>query len=422
MISKVRGTQDILDTRLFNFVIQTAKKHLDLHGFAEIVLPILEHTELFKRSLGLHTDVVSKEMFIIANADADTEESICLRPEATASTMRAFVEHRTNLQTPWKVFTWGPMFRYERPQKGRFRQFNQINIEIIDAVSISYDVYLIAMLDRLFQERFLLENFALTINFLGCPADRQAYKKVLFDFLSSIESQLCSNCIERKQKNIMRVFDCKQSSCQALYTKAPFIADHLCSTCNAEWQQLKMQLELLSVSYSYVPTLVRGLDYYDKTVFEFVSDSLGAQKAFCSGGRYDHLASQLGSDQEYPSLGASIGMERLLLLLEPMQDKLSLSQLLPLQVVIPLDVKQHRLALLLADELTLNGIHCDIFFDGSLKSMMRKANKMGAQHVLLIGDEEQASGTVTIKNMMTGTEEKINQIDLVNHIKKYRRV
>lgn len=416
MITKVRGTQDIVDTRLFNFVVQTTKKHLELYHFSEIILPILEHVELFKRSLGLHTDVVSKEMFTIATADQ--EESICLRPEVTASTIRAFLEHQANLQTPWKVFTWGPMFRHERPQKGRFRQFNQINVEIIDAASITFDAYLIALFDRLFQEKFLLENFALTINFLGCPDDRKKYREILYAFLNTVQDKICADCKVRKEKNIMRVFDCKVETDQQLYRKAPFIADHLCQQCATEWDQVKKQLELLSISYTYVPTLVRGLDYYDKTVFEFVSDALGAQKAFCSGGRYNNLASQLGSQQEFPSLGGSIGIERLLLLLEPIQDKLLLPQLPALHVVLPLQEQQHSLALLLADELAVHGLCVDVFFDGSLKSMMRKANKLGAHYALLVGSEEQEKGLVTVKNMRTGAEEKIEQAKLIEYLKK----
>ncbi len=415
MMNTIRGTQDFLDMSLFDFITQAARKHLQNYHHTEISTPILEPTELFKRSLGLHTDVVSKEMFTVL---ASGDEQICLRPEATASTMRCFLEHHGQLLTPWKVFSIGPMFRHERPQKGRFRQFHQINVEIIDAPTITNDALLVTMLDRFFQQTLSLDTFALTINFLGCPEDRAQFKNKLHTFLTSIGQSICANCTERKEKNIMRVFDCKNPMCQEQYRKAPHIADNLCTQCAQEWRQLKEQLEALSVSYTYLPTLVRGLDYYDKTVFEFVSGALGAQNAFCSGGRYDHLADVLGSKTTYPSLGAALGIERLMLLLEPHKDKLNMPQPPALAVIIPLENPQHTLALLLADELHANNVATDVLLDGSLKSMMRKANKMGAQHVILIGSEEQAAGTVVLKNMITGQEERIAQRDVITHLKK----
>ena len=242
MFGKIRGTQDFLDLSLFNFIIDTAKKYLGCHHFTEIATPILESTDLFKRSLGLETDVVTKQMFTIATHATGSEsqkesDSICLRPEATASTMRAFLEHSIN-QSPWKVFTWGPMFRYERPQKGRFRQFHQINLEIIDAASIWHDAQLIILLDRLFSGPFMLENYALLINFLGCPEDRKLYKLKLDTYLATVFDALCTTCQVRKTKNIMRVLDCKNTQCQELFGKAPHIADHVCKNCGQEWQQL----------------------------------------------------------------------------------------------------------------------------------------------------------------------------------------
>jgi histidyl-tRNA synthetase len=416
MVSKIRGTQDFLDLILFNFIVDTTKKYLMCHHFTEIATPILESTELFKRSLGLETDVVTKQMFTIATQKE--EELMCLRPEATASTMRAFLEH--SIQTfPWKVFSWGPMFRYERPQKGRFRQFHQINMEIINTPSTWYDAYLITLLDRLFSQRFQLQNYALLINFLGCQADRQRFKTVLEAYLNSVKHNLCETCLVRKEKNILRVFDCKNSVCQEQYRNAPKIADHVCTECAQEWKQVQETLQELSVTFSVEPTLVRGLDYYDKTAFEFVSTELGAQSAFCGGGRYNHLAGQLGSKTEYPALGASIGIERLMLLLEPLKNILPLPQQPGIQVVVPMGPEQQNLALFIADELQNNGLCTDVLLDGgSLKSMLRKANKIGAQHVLIIGQEEQETGTVMVKNMQTGAEERIAQTALVAYLKR----
>lgn len=415
MISRIKGTHDVLDVKLFNFIIDQAKHLLQCYHFSEIITPILEATELYKRSLGLETDIVTKEMFTLATQD---QETICLRPEATAATMRAFLEH--SIQTrPWKVFSWGPMFRHERPQKGRYRQFNQISIEIIGSKAVAHDVQCIAMLDHFFSKLLKIDSYALIINFLGCFEDRQRFKPILYKFLTTIQDQLCPQCLMRKEKNIMRVFDCKTPTCQILYRQAPRMTDHLCSVCTIEWQQVQDQLTLLSVSYSYNPHLVRGLDYYDKTVFEFVSDNLGSQTAFCSGGRYDSLAQQLGSTQEVPGVGAAIGVERLLLLLEQHKDQLILPEEPSLQVIIPLSADQQSLALLVADELYAAGLSTEVLLENdSIKSMLRKANKMGARFALLLGSDEQAAREVTVKNMITGTEEKIKQVDVVTYLKK----
>ena len=411
MIQRIKGTQDHLDLTLWTFLLNETRKHLEKYNFSEIRTPILEPLELFKRSLGLETDVVSKEMYTV-NGD----ESICLRPEATASTMRAFINEGVQ-QTPWKVYMWGPMFRHERPQKGRFREFHQINVEVIGSHSITQDVQFITMLDRFFHETFKLDTYALLINFLGCLSDRTEYKKKLYVFLEDHEGELCPTCITRKERNIMRIFDCKNPDCQALYQKAPVLTDHLCSDCNKEWQTLKDSLELLSVSYSHKPTLVRGLDYYDKTVFEFVSTDLGAQNAFCGGGRYNSLAQEIGSNEQYPSLGASIGMERMLLLLEEKKEKLPLPIKPALHVIMPLSQEQQVLGVLIADELLARNLCTDILLEGdSVKSMMRKANKLGAQYALLIGPDEQAQKVVTVKQMMTGQEEKVHQKDLISYL------
>ncbi len=411
MIQRVKGTQDLLDLTLFNFLISEAKLHLERYNFIEISTPVLEPVELFKRSLGLETDVVSKEMYTLA-----ADESICLRPEATASCVRAFVNNGIS-QTPWKVFMWGPMFRHERPQKGRYREFHQISIEVIGSESVYQDVHFLKMLDRFFHETLHLDTYALMINFLGCSDDRAAYKKKLYAFLEKYEDTLCSTCKVRKERNIMRIFDCKNPQCQELYLKAPFIADHLCKACEGELQELKDNLEHMSVSYSYQPTLVRGLDYYDKTVFEFVSTELGAQNAFCGGGRYNQLAQQIGAKKDQPSLGASIGIERVLLLLERIKEQLPLPVQPALHVIIPLTQEQYTLALLIADELQARNLCTDILLEGdSVKSMMRKANKLGAKYALLVGPDEQAKKVVTLKNMQTGDSKEVHQKDLLSFL------
>lgn len=418
MIPRVKGTQDCIDLILFNFVIAESKKHLLRYHFTEIQTPIIEYLDLFQRSLGQHTDVVSKEMFIIESRQESDEERICLRPEITAPTMRTFIDSSIQ-QTPWKVFSYGPCFRYERPQKGRFRQFNQITMEIIGATSIAQDVQFIMMLDRFFHETLHIASYSLVINFLGCFQDRIQFRAILKKFMDSPQAQgVCTQCQERKERNILRIYDCKNSDCQAMYRSAPRMTDHLCVECDQEWKQLQQQLSLLSVSYVHKPTLVRGLDYYNKTVFEFVSKNLGAQDTFCGGGRYNQLAKELGAAQDFPSIGAAIGIERLLLLLEPYKERLALPVLPPLHIIIPLSGEQHALALLLADTVRSHDLCVDVLFEGSLKSMMRKASKLGAAYVLILGETEQQTKKVVVKNMVTGQEESVEQIAVVECLKK----
>lgn len=412
MISRVKGTQDVLDMTLFNFIINQAQKHLQAHHFHEISTPILEPVELFKRALGTYTDVVTKEMYCFKSSEQEESEEICLRPEVTASTVRAFVENHID-QIPWKVFSWGPMFRRERPQKGRYRQFHQVSIEVIGSASISQDALFIKMLDRFFSDTLKLNNYAVQLNFLGCSEDRERYKEKLHAFLQKHNHEICGTCRERAEKNIMRVFDCKNEGCAQVYQNAPVITGHLCAACVQEWTQLQEQLALISVSYVPVPTLVRGLDYYHKTVFEFVSANLGAQNTFCGGGRYHQLVQYCGGKEDQPCVGAAMGIERLILLIEPLRNSLALAHERAIYAVIPTTTAQDTLGLLVADQLVGNGLAVDVLFDGSLKSRMRKAHKMGAAATILIGPDEQAKREVTIKNMQTGEEKRVAQIDLV---------
>ncbi len=417
MVARVRGTRDITDPRLLLFAIETITKQLRSYHFQQIITPILEPVALFKRSLGTETDVVSKEMFIVSSSSAAKgEDEICLRPEATASVVRAFIEE--GIQTvPWKVFLMGPMFRYERPQKGRYREFYQCSLEVIGAASLAYDAQLLSMLDRLFRDKCKLQGYAIHLNFLGCPSDRVAFREKLGTFLDAHKDQLCATCHIRRNSNILRVLDCKNEDCQQLYTKAPSLVDSLCSTCASDWQELQHRLEELSVPFVPMPRLVRGLDYYNKTVFEFVSPLLGAQSTFCGGGRYDHLVQNLGAKEDQPSVGAAIGLDRLVLLLEQVQEELSFTYEPALFVIIPLAIEQHPLALQVADALVRADLQVDVLFDGSIKSMMRKADKFGAKAVLFIGSDEQAQGVVKVKQMQSGTETVVKQIEVAQFLK-----
>lgn len=421
MVPRVKGTQDFLDLTLYNFLIDKTRHHLQTAAFTEIATPLLEHTELFKRSLGLHTEVVSKEMYTVVTGyeDKENEDSkgLCLRPEATASTMRAFFNNNID-ERPWKVFSSGPMFRHERPQKGRYRQFHQTTIEVINAKSIAHDAELIAMLDRLFTEQLKFPAYALVINFLGTPQDRTSYKEALKAFLDK-QSNLPEKILALKETNILRIFDLKDPACKEALKDAPVITDYLCTESRQEWEQLQSLLQQLSVSFVCDPRLVRGLDYYNKTVFEFVSTQLGAQNSFCGGGRYDYLSQTLGEKDAVPSLGAAFGIERVIMILEQNQALLNLPHKPALQMIMPMTQQQQALALLCADALRSNDICCDVILDeASMKSMMRKADKSGAQHVLIIGEDEVNNNYITVKNMMTGTSDKVPQSRLVAYFKK----
>ena len=412
LISKVRGKQDFLDLTLRNYITQHMKNHLTLYNFKQIQTPILEHTKLFTHSLGEHTDVVSKEMYIF---DAGTE-SICLRPEATASTMRAFLES-TDKKTPWQVFSIGSMFRHERPQKGRWREFSQINVEIIGSSAIEHDAHFLRMLDSYFAQKLNLENYVLKINFLGTSEDRKIYREKLYAFVNNVCHRICKTCMVRKDKNLLRIFDCKNEDCKTTYSNAPLLTDTLSSASQKEWEQLNTTLDILAINRIHNPYLVRGLDYYQKTVFEFSSAELGAQDAFCGGGRWN-LSSQFESKQNYPSIGAAIGIGRLEMLLENNLDKISLPQEPALCLIIPVEEEQKLLALLLAQTLQRAHICTDVILNlASIGNMMKKANKMGAKYVLILGPDEQQNGTVQIKNMINGGQVAVKQVEAVNHLK-----
>ena len=419
MITRIKGTQDFLDLGLYSWVVDRLKKHFTTYHFTEIATPLIEPLELFVRSLGTETDVVSKEMYQVVTEHESSSEKICLRPEITASIMRAFVNAGIQ-QTPWKVFSIGPAFRHERPQKGRYRQFHQISIEAIGSSAVAQDALFITMLDNLFKNVLQLQGYALLINYLGTREDRLEHKAQLKAFLTQHRSALCELCQKRMETNILRVFDCKQQPCQELYKNAPKIIDVLSEQSQLEWQLLKDTLEELSVSFSVKPTLVRGLDYYNKTVFEFVSvdaGGLGSQNTFCGGGRYDSLATQIGASHDYPSIGAAIGIERLLMLLQAQQLLVPVDQLPALTVVIPFAAAQTKLGLQIVEMLHAHNRCADILLEGgSIKSMFKTADRLKARHVVLLGDKEQAEGTATIKNMMTGLEVYVPQRDILSHL------
>lgn len=414
MVSKVRGTRDIIEGQSMQTLRHLLEQHLNTYRYTPIYLPLIEDVDLFKRSLGQETDVVSKEMFVVTSSSGQADERICLRPEATASTVRAFIENGIQ-ETPWKVFTIGEMFRYERPQKGRFRQFYQCNVENIGSEGAAEDALFISMLNSFFAQACGLVEYALHLNYLGCQADRESLKKDIYTFLEKHEQTICQTCQKRKEANILRVFDCKNETCHNLYLNAPRILDHLCSSCANEWSDLQKYLQSMSVSFTIVPHLVRGLDYYNKTVFEFVSPLLGAQSAFCGGGRYDSLVTLLGGKEDKPSIGAAVGLDRLLMIYEVLNKQWQSAQK-PLYLVLPLSPAEYVVALHVADFLHQKNVCADVLFEKSIKHQMKKANKLGAKTCFIVGSEEVATGSVTVKDMVTGKEVKIQQTEIDKYL------
>ena len=415
MFSKVKGTQDWLDMGLLQGVLAKVHTYLALHNFSEIATPLLEYATLFERSLGNETDVVSKQMFFIApHKEESDKDRLCLRPEATAGIMRAYLENQHELPNPWKVYTVGPMFRYERPQKGRFRQLHQISLEAIGVASLEYDALFISMIAHLFEEILGLSAFVLHINYLGDAQDRELYKKALREFLDG--KDICATCQHRKETNVLRALDCKVETCKKIYEDAPEITAYFSQATQEEWKALQNNLHILGVTFVHNPFLVRGLDYYNKTVFEFVGIALGAQNALCGGGRYDGLSQELGSKEPIPSIGVGIGIERLLLLCQEHADALTAKKP-ALHVIIPFDQAQHTLSLLMASSLTKHGICADVSLEStSVKNKMKRANKQGAAYVILIGQDEMEKNYVTIKHMITGAEEKVEQGKLLHYL------
>jgi histidyl-tRNA synthetase len=422
MITRIKGTYDLFDTKALESLTHILRESVTRNGYQEVITPILEPLELFIRSLGDQTDVVSKEMYRAVGSAAGVQHEasaeVALRPELTASIMRAVVQEPPT-RLPLKLFSIGPCFRYERPQKGRLRQFTQASIEVIGSLSIAQDALFIRMLDTLFME-LLSGGYVLVINFLGTPADRTAHRTALVQFLQTHEQQLCATCQTRMHTNPLRVFDCKNPDCQKLYEQAPVITNYLGADSRTRWTTLQELLHDLGVSYIIQPKLVRGLDYYTDTVFEFVAtDGLGAQNTFCGGGRYERLALELGAREDLPSLGAGIGIERLLMLVQDRQQGKPATSERAGTCVIPLSTEQKPLALHVTVYLLQHGMMCDTLLDDqSIKSMFKYADARAFRFAIILGEQEQIDGTATVKDLLTGNQTAVKQADLVKYLQE----
>ena len=417
-IQAIRGMNDILPTQtpVWQYLENTVKDCLGSYGYKEVRMPIVEQTALFKRSIGEVTDIVEKEMYTFDDRNGD---SLTLRPEGTASCVRACEEHGLLYNQTQRLWYMGPMFRHERPQKGRYRQFYQIGVETFGIATADIDAEVIMMTARLWQQLGLTDAVTLQLNTLGTSDARAAYRDALVEYLTARLDQLDEDSQRRLTTNPLRVLDSKSPETQAALADAPQLHDYLDDESREHFAKLRKILDAAGISYEINQRLVRGLDYYGRTVFEWVTDHLGAQGTVCAGGRYDGLVEQLGG-KATPAVGFAMGVERLILLLETLE-------LIPEEVLNTLDVYicgvgegADQAGLLLADQLRQQ--HCGLRIQshcggGSFKSQMKKADKSGARYALLIGEQELQDRTVVVKDLR-GVEEQttLAMADVANYL------
>lgn len=412
--SAVKGVEDIIPpaSSLWQSVEQTARDTFGLYGFSELRPPVIEHTEVFARSIGESSDIVEKEMYTFEDKAG---RSITLRPEGTASVVRGFVEHSLNvLPHPQKFYYMGPMFRYERPQKGRQRQFYQIGAEVFGSPGPLIDAEVVSMLVR-FLGNIGLGGLSLEINSIGCPECRPAYRAALVGFLSQRIHNFCPDCERRLLTNPLRILDCKVPKCIEERKGAPAVSEHLCETCNTHFSGLKALLSGLNIPYRHNPEMVRGLDYYTRTAFEVTTTRLGAQNAVAAGGRYDSLVSDFGGP-DTPAIGFAMGMERIIALLS----EGGLPEMKgPKVYIAALGREASEIALKLAEDIRSHGISAVTGGDGaSLKSQMRRADKSGAEYVYILGEDEIKSGKIKWKNLREAASGEIPIADALDFIEQ----
>ena len=414
-IQSIRGVKDILPDEIWKwqYIESVAHNIFPRYGFKEIRLPIFENTRLFSRSIGEATDIVEKEMYTFNDRGGD---SITLRPEGTASVVRAYVQHKMyNPPSVLKMFYIGPMFRYERPQAGRLRQFNQIGVEGMGSPSPIVDVEVMTMLMEFFRE-LGLNNIKLEINSLGSQECRPRYRELLKTEIEKHLDHLCSNCTTRYQRNPLRVLDCKVEQCGKIAEGLPKLIDHLDAASANHFSEVRSLLDSAGTPYSVNPSLVRGLDYYNRTAFEVTSKHLGAQNAICGGGRYDTLVEELDGPST-PCFGFALGLERLVSLV-PFNDMKNF-QKYPDVFIVCLGEETKTTGFQIAHELRLKGFWVERDYEmGSMKSQMRKANKTQSRFSLILGENEIRSGKFVLKNMATGEQKECPAQELATEITK----
>jgi len=406
-ISGIKGMNDILpnEVQTWQFLESTARRIFETYGFTEIRVPVVEKTELFCRSIGETTDIVEKEMYTFTDKSGN---SLSLRPEGTAPVMRSFIEHKLYTLDPVnKLYYLGPMFRYERPQKGRYRQFHQIGAEVIGVDDPRIDAQVLIMLVHFFAAAGI-DTVELQINSLGCKECRPGYRQMLVTFLESRLNALCDDCRRRYLANPLRVLDCKVPGCREATVAAPSVLDHLCAGCNDHFVAVRSSLDATKTPYAINPRMVRGLDYYTKTTFEMVTENLGAQNAVAAGGRYDGLIKSLGGPS-LSGIGFAAGLERLALL----KTSSPVPPPRPDLFIAALGDAAGKEAFLLMSSLLQRNFRVEIDFLGkSLKSQLRRADKLGARFVLIIGEDELARNSAPLRDMRTATQDEVGLTDL----------
>ncbi len=411
LTTRPRGTNDLLprETPLWRKVEQTIHQICADYGYREIRTPIFEHTELFLRGVGETTDIVEKEMYTFTDRG---DRSITLRPEGTAPAVRAFLEHKMYADAqPTKLYYIGPMFRYGRPQAGRFRQFHQFGIEVFGSKSATVDAEVI-MLAMDFYRRLGLKGLELHINSVGCPRCRAEHKKALHDFLTPKMEQLCDTCKDRRGRNPLRIFDCKSPVCREVIAGAPTITAMLCPDCANHFEQVQRYLELVDVPFIVDETMVRGLDYYTNTAFEIMVEGIGAQSSIAGGGRYNGLVEACGGPPT-PGIGFGQGLERIIATMKRQGLADIESAGLDLYIVSVGEAAKKK-AFVLLDRLRARHIRTDHdVMDRSVKAQMKQANHLGADYCLIIGDAELAANSATLKDMTSGEQEEVALDNLV---------
>ncbi len=411
-LQPVRGTHDILfdDFRLQRQVQETAAEIALRYGFREMTPPVFEFTEVFSRTLGETSDVVTKEMYTFTDRGG---ESITLRPEFTAGIARAFMSNGLAQEVPYKVFSRGPVFRHERPQKGRLRQFHQIDVEIIGVPTPQADIEIVAVGAHILEALGLKDRVRLELNTLGDPESRQTYGGLLRDYLEAHRGDLSEDSQNRLVRNPMRIFDSKDASDQAIMAEAPLLREHLNAASSDFFAEVLAGLDAIGIAYSLNPRLVRGLDYYTHTAFEFITEDLGSQGAVLAGGRYDGLMEQMGG-RATPGIGWAAGVERLAMMVGE-----AAAPPRPI-VVIPVGAAAAASALALTQRLRHAGLRIDLGYSGNVKKRMQRANKLNASAVLMLGEDELAKGVVTVRDMTTETQAEVALDALEAHLDAYR--
>ncbi|MDE5770991.1 MAG: histidine--tRNA ligase [Ruminococcus sp.] len=403
-VKRPNGTEDVLpkDVHKWHTVEKIARETAESFGFSEIRIPTFENTELFQRSVGETTDVVQKEMYTVTAK----ETKFTLRPEGTAGTIRAMLQNGLlNEALPQRVYYILSCFRHERPQAGRLREFHQFGLEMAGSQSPSADAEVISLAKNIL-DRLGLKNIELYINSIGCPTCRAKYHEALRSYFEARKDELCETCHERLEKNPMRILDCKSSVCQEIAKDAPVILDYLCEECSDHFEKLKKYLTNLNIDFKVNPKIVRGLDYYTKTVFEFVTTEIGAQGTVCGGGRYDGLIEQLGG-QKVPALGFAMGIERLLIVMDKQGSEFLTPRTCDVYFATMGDNALEK-AMQISHELREFGYRAEFDLMGrGIKAQMKYANKIGSAFTVVIGDNELESGTVKVKEMETGNEVEI---------------